>query len=200
MDPLPRSFFARDTTLVARNLLGRLLVHTTAEGRTAGRIVEAEAYHGWDDQGSHGYARVTPRNSVMFTAPGTSYVYLIYGMYWLMNVVAKPPGVDYAGAVLIRALEPVEGLEFMAARRDGRPEQQWTSGPGRLTLALGIDGGLNGIDTTQADSPLRFEPGEPVADEAVASGPRVGLKVEEPWLSMPWRFWIAGNPYVSRGR
>jgi DNA-3-methyladenine glycosylase len=200
MDPLPRSFFTRDTPLVARNLLGALLVHSTAEGRTAGRIVETEAYHGWDDQASHGYARVTPRNRVMFGPAGVSYVYLIYGMYWLMNVVAKPPGVDYAGAVLIRALEPVEGLEFMAQRREGRPEREWTSGPGRLTLALGIDGGLNQTDITRPGSPLTFEQGQPVEDAAVQSGPRVGLKVEEPWQSMPWRYWIEGNRFVSRGR
>ncbi len=192
------SFFARETPSVARALLGQLLVHEDGGQRISGRIVETEAYAGWDDRGSHGYARLTPRNRIMFGAPGTAYVYFIYGNYWLFNVVAKPAGVDYAAAVLIRSLEPVEGLATIAARRAGRPASDWTSGPGRLTLALGIDGRLNGVDTTAADSPIYFAAGDPVPEDSIRSGPRIGLSAPEPWRSQPWRFWIDGNPYVSR--
>jgi DNA-3-methyladenine glycosylase len=200
MSRLPRSFFARDTVTVVRSLLGQVLVHESAEGRAAGRIVEAEAYSGWDDRASHGHRGQTPRNAVMFGPVGVSYVYFIYGRYWLLNIVAKPPGVEYPAAVLLRALEPLFGLELMATRRFGRPQKEWTSGPARLTLALGVDGSHNRLDLTAPGSPLFFEAGEPIAPEQINSGPRVGLgTVPEPWKSKPWRFWIADNAYVSRG-
>lgn len=197
---LDRSFFARDTVTVARDLLGRVLVHEAEGRRVAGRIVETEAYTGRDDMASHAHRGKTPRNAVMFGPVGVSYVYFIYGMYWLLNVVARPAGADYPAAVLLRALEPLEGLEWMAARRPGRPQREWTSGPGRLTVALGIDGSLNGVDMTAPDSPLFFEEGQPVPGEQVQSGARIGVNVPEPWKSKPWRFWVAGNPYVSRRR
>jgi DNA-3-methyladenine glycosylase len=200
MPRLDRSFFARDTVTVARSLLGQVLIHDSPEGRAAGRVVEAEAYTGWDDEASHGHRGRTPRNAVMFGPVGVSYTYLIYGRYWLLNVVAKPPGVEYPAAVLLRALEPLKGLELMANRRSGRLQKEWTSGPGRLTLALGIDGTHNQLDLTAADSPLYFENGGSMASLPIRSGPRVGLgSVSEPWKSKPWRFWIADNAYVSRG-
>lgn len=200
MSRLDQSFFARDTVTVARSLLGQVLVHEGAEGRAAGRIVEAEAYSGWDDRASHGHRGRTPRNAVMFGPVGFSYVYFIYGRYWMLNVIAKPPGVEYPAAVLLRALEPLSGLELMANRRSGRPQKEWTSGPGRLTLALGIDGTHNQLDLTAADSPLYFEDGGSTDSLQISSGPRVGLgTVPEPWKSRPWRFWIADNAYVSRG-
>jgi DNA-3-methyladenine glycosylase len=200
MSRLDRSFFARDTVAVARSLLGQILIHDSPEGRAAGRIVEVEAYSGWDDRASHGHRGPTPRNAVMFGPVGISYVYFIYGRYWLLNVVAKPPGVEYPAAVLLRALEPLSGLELMATRRSGRSQKEWTSGPGRLTLALGVDGSHNQLDLTASDSPLFIEGGDPVAPEQIDSGPRVGLgSVPEPWKSRPWRFWIADNVYVSRG-
>jgi DNA-3-methyladenine glycosylase len=131
---------------------------------------------------------------------GVSYVYFIYGRYWLLNIVAKPPGVEYPAAVLLRALEPLSGLELMATRRFGRSKKEWTSGPGRLTLALGVDGSHNRLDLTAPDSPLFLEEGETVPPGQIGSGPRVGLgSVPEPWKSRPWRFWIADNAYVSRG-
>lgn len=198
MARLQRDFFARDTRQVARDLLGRLLVRDDGGQRLAGRIVEVEAYTGWGDMASHGHRGQTPRNAVMFGPVGVSYVYFIYGMYWLLNVVAKPPGVDYPAAVLLRALEPVEGLDRMAERCPGRLPTEWASGPGRLTRALGIDGSLNGLDLTAEDSPLYFEPGSPVPDEAVRTGPRVGINVPEPWRSKPWRFWVDGSPHISR--
>jgi DNA-3-methyladenine glycosylase len=200
MTRLKRDFFERDTAAVARDLLGRLLVHEIDGQRVSGRVVEAEAYMGWDDRASHGFGRITSRNKLMFGLAGFSYVYFIYGNYWMFNVVAKPPGVDYAGAVLIRALEPVEGLEIQAARRKSRSQREWTSGPGRLVLAMGINSASNGVDLTVADSRLYFELGQPIPDEAVCSGPRVGLgrNVPETWKNKAWRFWVAGNPYVSK--
>ena len=200
MTRLKREFFERDARVVARDLLGRVLVHQIDDQRVSGRVVETEAYMGWDDRASHGYGRITPRNKIMFGTAGVSYVYFIYGNYWMFNIVAKLSHVDYAGAVLIRALEPLEGLEIQAARREGRPQRDWTSGPARLVLAMGIDSALNGVDLTQPDSSLYFETGNPVLDKEVHCGPRVGLgsNVPEPWNSKPWRFWIAGNRYVSR--
>jgi DNA-3-methyladenine glycosylase len=200
MTRLSRSFFARDTVDVARSLLGQILIHDSPEGRAAGRVVEVEAYSGWDDRASHGHRGRTPRTEVMFGPVGVSYVYFIYGRYWLLNVIAKPPGVEYPAAVLLRALEPLSGLELMATRRAGRSRKEWTSGPGRLTLALGVDGSHNQLDLTAADSPLFFEQGGSMASLQISSGPRIGLgSVPEPWKSKPWRFWIADNAYVSRG-
>ena len=165
--------------------------------RVSGTIVEIEAYSTPDDLASHGYAKRTGRNWVMWDAPGHAYVYLIYGMYWLLNIVCEP--VDRPAAVLIRAIEPREGLPVMAANRAGQPPRRWTSGPGRLARALAVDGGHNGADMTTTASGLWVERADPLPDERVRSGPRVGMgkRVLEPWLSMPWRWWVADNPYVS---
>lgn len=200
MTRLPRAFFARDTLAVARGLLGQILVHETPDGRAAGRVVEVEAYTGWDDAASHGHRGITPRNAVMFGESGIAYVYLCYGVHWMMNVIARPPGVDYPAAVLIRALEPNEGLHLMGQRRAGRPQRDWTNGPGRLTLALGIGKAQDGADTAGPESALYWERGEPVPDEQVERGPRIGIDVTEPSRSLPWRLWIKDNPHVSRRR
>jgi DNA-3-methyladenine glycosylase len=200
MTRLRRDFFARDTLAVARDLLGQTLVHETDDGRASGRVVEVEAYSGWDDAASHGYRGITPRNAVMFGQAGIAYVYLCYGIHWMMNVVARPPGVDYPGAVLIRAVEPGEGLFLMEQRRAGRPQREWTNGPGRLTLALGIGKAQHALDTVEAGSSLWWERAEPVPDEQVERGPRIGVDVPEPSRSQPWRLWVKNNPFVSRGR
>ncbi len=200
MPRLDRSFFARDTLAVARDLLGRTLVHRIDGQRLAGRIVEVEAYMGWDDAASHGYRGQTPRNVVMFGQAGVSYVYLCYGVHWMLNVVARPSGVDWPAAILLRAIEPLEGLQLMELRRAGRPHREWTNGPGRLTLALGIDKSHHAIDVAAPGSPLIVESGEPVPDDRVLRGPRVGVDVPEPSRSLPWRFWIRDNPYVSKAR
>jgi DNA-3-methyladenine glycosylase len=194
-----QSFYARSALVVARQLLGARLVRVLPNGvRLSGRIVETEAYTGLDDLASHGHSRRTPRNAVMYGPPGRAYVYFTYGNYWLLNAVAEPEG-DPA-AVLIRAIEPLEGLDEMAARRPGRGPFEWTSGPGKLVLALGISGAQNNIDLTTTDAGLWIEPDTSVPDEQVRTGPRVGLNTTpEPWLSLPWRFWVAGNPYVSKG-
>lgn len=200
MARLDRSFFMRDTEEVARDLLGRILVHEVAAQRVSGRIVETEAYQGWDDAASHGYRGKTTRNAVMFGKAGISYVYFIYGNHWMLNIVAKPPEVDYPAAILLRAIEPYEGLEIMARQRNGRVPRDWTNGPGRLCKALVIDRQQHGIDVTDPDSTLYFDEGQPVPVSAINTGPRVGMGayVQEPWKSVARRFWIAGNTYVSR--
>jgi len=197
--PLPRFFYNQSALIVARQLLGARLVHILPDGtRLSGRIVETEAYTGIDDLASHGHSRRTPRNRPMYGPPGHAYIYFTYGNYWLFNVVCEP--VDHPSAVLIRAIEPLEGLEEMATRRPGRALHEWTSGPGKLVLALGISSVENTLDLTTTANNLWLEPGAPLPDDRVRTGPRVGMgKTPEPWYSMPWRWWEAGNPFVSKG-
>ncbi len=195
---MDREFFAQQSTVVARDLLGARLVRQIDGRRVAGRIVETEAYRTVADLAAHSRSGKTARNLPMWEAPGHAYVYLTYGMYWLLNVVCEP--VDHPAAVLIRALEPLEGLDVIAANRPGRPQDEWASGPGRLTMALAITGEDNRADMTSATSGLWIEAGERVPDAQVQAGPRIGLgkHVREPWLSMPWRWWVVDNPHVSR--
>lgn len=195
---LSRDFYAQESTTVARALLGAILVRQIDGQRLSGRIVEVEAYHRQADAASHSHRGKTPRNAPMWEAPGQAYVYFTYGMYWLLNAVCEP--VDHPAAVLIRAVEPLEGLDLIAANRAGRSPKEWTSGPGRLTRALGITGDQNRADLTRAASGLWIESGDPVPEDQVRTGPRIGLgrSVVEPWRSMPWRWWIVGNAHVSR--
>ena len=197
--PLPPTFYTLSALTVARQLLGARLVRVLPDGaRLAGRIVETEAYTGLDDLASHGRHKRTKRNAPMYGPPGRAYIYFTYGNYWMLNIVAEPE--DAPAAVLLRAVEPLEGLAEMAARRPGRDPFEWTSGPAKLVLALGISGDMNTTDMTTTAGGLWVEPGEPVPDEALRTGPRIGLNTApEPWLSLPWRFWEAGNPFVSRG-
>jgi len=201
--PLPRTFYAQSALVVARQLLGARLVHVLPDGaRLSGRIVETEAYTGRDDLASHGHSQgrtvPTPRSRPMYGPPGHAYVYFTYGNYWLFNAVCEPE--DHPAAVLIRAVEPLEGLEEMAARRPGRAIHEWTSGPGKLVLAMGISGADNTLDLTTPAKGLWIESGAPLPDDRVRTGPRVGMgKTPEPWYSMPWRWWEAGNPFVSKG-
>jgi DNA-3-methyladenine glycosylase len=198
MGRLSREFFERETTEVAQDLLGRVLVRVLDGQRIAGRIVETEAYMGFDDAASHAFRGRTTRNTIMFGPVGMSYVYFTYGAHWLINVIAKAPGEEYGAAVLIRALEPLEGLELMAARRVGRAAKDWTNGPAKLTQAMGIDGTLNHIDLTAPDSAVFFEEGQPIPADQIQTGPRIGITAPEPWRTMPWRYWVAGNSYVSK--
>ncbi len=163
MRPLPRSFYARPTVEVARGLLGQILVH----GETSGRIIETEAYLGVGDLAAHSARGLTERTRVIFGPPGHAYVYLIYGMYECLNVVAEPDGTP--GCVLIRALEPLTGLELMRERR--HHHRHLANGPGKLTLALGITRAHNGVDFTRG--PLLIRPGAPPADIRVT--PRIGI-------------------------
>jgi len=195
-----RDFFARDTLEVARDLLGTRLVRLWNGRRLSGIIVECEAYIGHDDTASHASRGRTRRNAVMFGPPGYAYVYFTYGMHWMLNVVTEEEG--FPAAVLIRALEPVEGIEAMRelrqADRRHLKDRDLTSGPARLTQALAIDGTFNGADLITGDL-LWLEPGNPVPDHWVARGPRIGVHyAAEKDRTAPWRLWIRGNPYVSR--
>lgn len=186
---LPRAFYNRATVEVARDLLGKLLVH----GETAGIIVETEAYLGGDDLASHSAAGMTNRTQVIFGPPGHAYVYLSYGMHDCLNIVAEPRGTP--GCVLIRALEPTAGLNIMRSRRPrARSERDLVSGPGKLTRALGINRTHNGADLTKGA--LVVQTGPPRSLE-IAVTPRVGITKCAEW---PLRFLILGNPYVSRSR
>jgi DNA-3-methyladenine glycosylase len=184
---LQRDFFVRPTLTVARAILGSRLVHLLDGQRIGGIITEAEAYIGETDLGCHARAGRTPRTAVMYGPPGHAYVYFTYGMHWMLNFVTEVEG--FPAAVLIRAIQPLEGLEIIATRRKGRLQTEWTNGPGKICQALGIDGGLNGADLCADGVALFVEEGDPVPDECVTIGPRVGLNsVPEPWRSKPWRF------------
>lgn len=189
--PVARSFFARPALLVAREILGCLLVHDAAPGRCVGRIVEAEAYGG-DDPGSHAFKGRTPRNDPMFGRAGMAYVYFCYGMHWMLNAVCDAP--DIPAAVLIRAVEPLEGHDVMRARRHGAPDRDLCRGPARLSQAFGVSGEQN--RTPLVRPPLFIAPGERLPHEAVATSPRVGLgKAQDDRL---WRFYEEASPFVSR--
>ncbi len=183
-------FYNRPAVEVARALLGQILVAGLSNQRVAARIQETEAYQGEADLACHARAGRTPRTAVMYGRPGRAYIYFNYGMHWLLNAVVD--GEDEPAAVLIRAVEPLEGLDLIAARRAGQPAQQWCNGPAKLTRALGVDGRLNGQDLTDPAGPLWIAEGGPIHDSAVRTGPRVGIqRVPEPWRSIPWRFWVA---------
>jgi DNA-3-methyladenine glycosylase len=197
---LPRQFYTRsDTLLVARELLGQRLVVPTPEGvRVSGRIVETEAYMGPEDRAAHSFGnRRTPRTEPMYGAGGISYVYFIYGMYFQFNVVTGPVSIPHA--VLVRALEPVEGFDVMRARRPVKKDRDLTNGPGKLCIAMGIDRSLNRADL-RGDR-IWIEAGEhTIAGRDIASGPRVGIDYAGEFVDKPWRFWIRDNPYVSKVR
>lgn len=185
---LPRSFYARSTVEVARGLLGKTLVH----GETSGKIVETEAYLGGDDLAAHSARGITGRTRVIFGPPGHAYVYFIYGMYECLNLVAEPDG--QPGCVLIRALEPVAGIDIMQRRRPAaRTLRDLTSGPGRLTLALGITRAQNGADVTRGGLTVRTPPR--AAPFEIEVTPRIGIRHCADW---PLRYVIRGNPFVSR--
>jgi DNA-3-methyladenine glycosylase len=189
--PLPRSFYARPSTVVARDLLGRLLVRPHPEGPLVGRIVECEAYQE-DDPASHSYRGLTGRTRVMFGPPGHLYVYLSYGMHRCMNVVTGRDG--EGSAVLLRAVEPLVGLPRMRAWRGVEDVRLLCSGPGRLTQAFDIHRSHDGVDLVAGDV-LYVARGRPVPDEAVGVGPRVGISAAR---DRPWRFYVRGSPFVSR--
>jgi DNA-3-methyladenine glycosylase len=186
---LPRRFYSRPTVEVAQNLLGKVLRHR----ETSGIIVETEAYLGGDDLAAHSSRGMTDRTRVIFGEPGHAYVYLIYGMYECLNLVAEPRGEP--GCVLIRALEPAEGIEIMHSRRKAaRNMHQLASGPGKLTLALAITREHNGVDVTRGPITVHAHKTAPTVE--IVTTPRVGITQCADW---PLRFYIAGNPFVSRG-
>jgi DNA-3-methyladenine glycosylase len=187
--PLPRIFYARAAADVARDLLGSVLVHATPMGALSGRIVETEAYGGDEDPGSHAFRGRTARNSVMFGPPGHAYVYRSYGIHACLNAVTGTEG--RPGAVLIRALEPVSGIEVMEANRGARPVRDLCNGPGKLCQALAIGLDLNGLDLT--DSELWIERGGNPA--SILTTGRVGLSRGQ---DLQLRFVVSDSPFLSR--
>lgn len=187
MDPLPCDFYGQEVTLMARLLLGKRLVRRWQGQRVAGLICETEAYRGEEDLACHAKSGRTARNAVMYEDGGHAYVYFTYGMHWCFNVVTGAR--DYPAAVLIRAIQPVEGIETIAAVRGKYPREQWCNGPAKLCQALHIDGSLNGANLCGQASDLWIEDGALVPDARVRITPRIGIQsVPEPWLSKPWRF------------
>lgn len=192
---LLRRFYRRKTRTVAKQLLGKILVHKTNEGIISGKIVETEAYLGQRDPGSHASRGITERNKIMFGRAGIAYIYFVYGKHYCLNIVTEKEGV--AGAVLIRALEPIDGIELMKRNR----EKDWlwvrlTNGPGRLTQALGITSSMNGTDLTgnrlfvMSRAQCKTE-----RNSSIISTGRVGIKKGD---KLPYRYHIEGNSFVSR--
>ena len=212
--PFPREILAGDTLAAARSILGAFLVRDPDRpggARRSGRIVEVEAYVGLDDRASHARMGPTPRNRVMFGPPGIAYVYLVYGMHHCLNVVTE--AAPRPAALLIRAVEPVEGLgEMRVARQAVRagghhvPDARLAAGPGLVGLAFGIDRTASGLDLCDPGSPLRIEiapaggPGPRVAPAPqVVATHRIGIAYAgEPWTSLPWRFLVPGSRSLSR--
>ena len=194
---LPREFYTRPNVVtIARDLLGKLLVVPATRGkRVSGIIVETEAYRGPLDRAAHSYGgRRTNRTETMYGLGGTAYVFFVYGMYNQFNVVTNVE--DAPHAVLIRALEPVAGIELMRMRRQGQPDHNLTNGPGKLCIALAIDRQLDGADLL--GDRVWLEDAKKISRSRIMSGPRVGIDYAEEWVDKPWRFWLKGNPHVSR--
>jgi DNA-3-methyladenine glycosylase len=193
---LPRSFYSRPALDCASDLIGKVLVRRLGRRRLSGRIVETEAYAGPHDLACHASKGHTPRTSVMFGPPGFAYVYMIYGFYFCLNVVTEPLG--YPAAVLIRAVEPLENVELMRELRNNpQRENNVASGPGKLCMAMSIDKQLNGADllgTTIWIEDRKLDPGP------IRTSPRVGVDYAGEYKDKPWRFYVDGNPHVSRVR
>jgi DNA-3-methyladenine glycosylase len=189
---LSRQFYSRPTLTVARELIGARLIRILDDVKLVGLITETEAYISEKDLACHAKAGLTPRTRVMYGEPGHAYVYFTYGNHWMLNVVTERQG--FPAAVLIRAVQPIEGAGVMSARRQGRD----TFGPGKLCQAMGIGKGENGVDLTNTASGLWIEAGVKVPNSLVTKGPRVGLNnTPEPWLSKPWRFMVKGWKIIS---
>ena len=213
---LPRSFYDRETEIVAREMLGAILECTTPRGKASGIIVETEAYVGEHDgrhaqrgeqaadvgapyvgehdAACHAAAGRTKRTAPLYGNPGISYVYFIYGVHWCFNAVTRREGLP--SAVLVRAIEPLTGVDLMRERRGPRVSGvNLTNGPGKLCAALGIDGSLNGLPLQRGA--LTIREGKPVPDELVVITPRIGITKAADW---PLRYFVRDNPYVSRTR
>jgi DNA-3-methyladenine glycosylase len=189
---LRRDFYARPAVTVARALIGTVLVRREPGGELRGRIVEAEAYTGQTDPGSHAFRGPTPRNRVMFGPAGRLYVYLSHGMHYCMNVVTDTDGV--AGAVLLRALEPLQGIEVMERRRGGRPLVELCNGPGKLCQAFGIGREEYGADLETSDVWIEDDGYTP---QGVGVSARIGLTAGR---ELPLRYFLENSPFVSRGK
>jgi DNA-3-methyladenine glycosylase len=188
---LPAKFYDRDTEQVARDLLGAVLRYTTANGVASGRIVETEAYLGEHDLACHAAAGLTARTRWLYGAPGTAYVYFIYGVHWCFNAVTRAVGSP--SAVLVRALEPLDGVKLMRERRGEVRDRDLTNGPGKLCEALGITGALNGQPLRKGA--IEILRGEGIPDSRVRVTPRIGITKSAEW---PLRWYVADKPYVSK--
>jgi DNA-3-methyladenine glycosylase len=197
LEPLPREFYARPVLTVARDVIGKLLVHETPRGRLVGRIVEAEAYRGPEDRAAHSWGgRRTERTEVMYGQPGLAYVFFVYGMHWHLNLVTTREGAPHA--VLLRAVEPLQGAELMARRRGlNLSDVSVSNGPGKLCQAFGIDRRHYGVDLTQGS--LFLSEG-PLERGRLGRSARVGVDYAEKWAEKPWRFFERDNRFVSRAR
>ncbi len=194
---LPREFYLReDTPAVARDLLGKLLVVPDEGGRrVSGIIVETEAYLGAEDRAAHSYGgRRTARTEATFALGGHIYVFFVYGMYYQLNVVTGP--IDHPHVVLIRAIEPVDGIDRMRERRGAMKDRNLTSGPGKLCIALGIDRSYNTADLT--GDRIWLEDHLLIPDKEVSAGKRIGIDYAGDDVDKPWRFWVTENGFVSR--
>jgi DNA-3-methyladenine glycosylase len=196
-EPLPRAFYARPVLRVARDVIGKLLVHQTREGLLVARIVEAEAYRGPEDRAAHSFGgRRTERTEVMYGLPGLAYVFFVYGMHWHLNLVTTREGAPHA--VLLRAAQPLFGAELMAEKRGvASTHVSLCNGPGKLCQAFGIDRRHYGVDLTQGSLIL--------SDDLTKAGKlgrsaRIGVDYAESWADKPWRFFELGNAWVSRGK
>jgi len=194
---LPREFYERDPLTVAKALLGKIVVYESPEGKAAGRIVETEAYCGPEDKASHAYGNLrTNRTETQFGPKGHAYIYLIYGLYYCFNVTAgKTPGKPEA--VLMRALEPVSGLELMIKRRPKARGNivDLANGPSKLCMGMGITKKLNSADMTVP--PFYIDDGVTAPETDIVHAKRIGVDYAGEWKHRPWRFYIKENPYVS---
>jgi DNA-3-methyladenine glycosylase len=196
-EPLPRSFYARPVLTVARDVIGKVLVHRTPQGLLAGRIVEAEAYRGPEDRAAHSFGgRRTERTEAMYGPPGFAYVFFVYGMHWHVNLVTTREGAPHA--VLLRAVEPLLGAELMAARRGVAADNvNLCNGPGKLCQAFGIDRRHYAADLTRG--PLFLSEGTTPRGK-LGRSPRIGVDYAEDWAEKPWRFFELDSRWVSRAR
>lgn len=195
---LSRSFYIQPTLAVARQLLGKYLVHNTVQGKLVGKIVETEAYIGPRDKASHSYGgKMTERNKAEFLIGGHVYIYLVYGMYWQMNITTEDS--DVLGCVLIRALEPIGGLEQMKALRYNKDTRNLTNGPGKLCMAMQLDKSLYGVDLANNKIIYLEDRGDRVRLSGVISCARIGIDYAGPyWAKRKWRFYIKNNQFVSK--
>jgi len=193
MERLKKQFYEMPTLALAEALLGKIFVRTLPAGnvKLKGKIVETEAYLGAHDEASHAWRGKTLRNAMMFHSPGSIYIYFTYGNHYMLNIVSEPT--DIAGAVLIRAMEPVEGLEFMQQRRGTEKITNLMSGPGKLTQALGIDKLSNGTNLFGDEFWLEDAPAVP--QELIGTSTRIGISRSR---ELPWRKFIINNPHVSK--
>ncbi|MFV0388954.1 MAG: DNA-3-methyladenine glycosylase [Pyrinomonadaceae bacterium] len=197
MDKLARKFYTcSDTVLIARELLGKLLVVPDFDGkRVSGIIAETEAYLGLEDKAAHSHlGRRTKRTEIMYAKGGVAYVFFVYGMYFQFNVVTGDEGSPHA--ILIRAVEPCEGIDIMRKRRGTMPDKNLTSGPGKLAIAFGIDKSFNGADLCGERVWIEESANQTPAE--IVCGSRVGIDYAEEWAEKPLRFWLKGNSFVSK--